>query len=199
MRPRIAPLLLIALPMLVAAPAGAESRLGLKLFGGAVWVTPVDDSRARLAGEVRTVELGDDIGWEAGLEWRLTQLLGIEGSIARTSHDVEFGGARLGSVDLEPIYLSLNFHIVDRGSTDWWVAPTIAFFRWRDGGFSRGVEIDDDRDEGFGGTFGVDHRFDEHWSFTAAIRYVDVQLAFGGGGEVAVDPLSVRAGVGLRF
>lgn len=199
MRLRTPLLLLTALSIWQAAPLAAETNTGIRLFGGAVWVTPIDDSRARLGGEVKTVELGDDIGWEAGLEWRITQLLGIEGSIARTSHDVEFGGARLGSVDLEPIYLSLNFHIVDRGSTDWWVAPTIAFFRWRNGGFARGVEIDDDRDEGFGGTFGVDHRFDEHWSFTAAIRYVDVQLAFGGGGEVAVDPLSVRAGVGLRF
>jgi opacity protein-like surface antigen len=199
MRQRIALLLPFALLALVATPAAAESDLGLKLFGGAVWATPIDDSRARLGGEVRSVELEDDLGWEAGLEWRITPLLGLEASMARTTHDVEFGGARLGSVDLEPIYVSLNFHIVDRGRSDWWIAPTIALFEWRDAGFSRGVEIDEDRDEAFGGTFGVDYRFDDRWSLTAAVRYVDMQLRFGGGGEVAVDPLSVRAGVGFAF
>jgi outer membrane protein W len=199
MRSRPQPHLLLILLALAAAPLTAQSQLGLKLFGGAVWTTPMDDSRARLGGEVRSVELGDDIGWEAGLEWRITPLLGLEASMARTTHEVDFGGVRLGSVDLEPIFVSLNFHIVDRGRSDWWIAPTIALFEWRDAGFSRGVEIDEDRDEAFGGTFGVDYRFDERWSLTAAVRYVDVQLRFGGGGEVAVDPLSVRVGAGFTF
>lgn len=199
MRLRNVPHLLVALTLFLATPVAAESRLGLKLFGGAVWVTPVDDSRVRLAGDVGTVELGDDIGWEAGLEWRITRLLGVEASLARTSHEVDFGASRLGRVELEPIYLSLNFHLVGDETVDWWVAPTLAFFEWRDAGFARGVAADEGRDEGFGCTFGVDYRLDDRWSLTAAARYVDMQVRFRGGGEAAVDPLSVRAGVGLTF
>jgi opacity protein-like surface antigen len=191
--------LLAAATLLPGALHAADGGPAFRLFGGAVWTTPIDDSRARLGGEVRVVELGGDVGWEAGFEWRFSRLLGLEGSIARTSHDVDFGDARLGRVDFEPIFVSLNFHLGRGERSDWWVAPTLALVEWRDAGFSRGVEIDDGRDEAFGGTFGVDWRLDEHWSVTAAVRYVDVQLRFGGGGEVAVDPLGVRLGVGLTF
>jgi outer membrane protein W len=190
---------LVGLSSVVAAPLAAESDSHFKLFGGAVWVSPLDDSRARLAGETRVVELGDDIGWEAGFEWRITRLLGLEASLARTTHDVDFGGTRLGQVDLEPIYVSLNFHLAGSERWQWWAAPTLALFEWKNAGFSRGVQIDEDRDEAFGATFGFDYELAENWSLTAAVRYVDIQLRFGGGGEVAVDPLSVRGGVGFRF
>lgn len=199
MRPGKLTHLFAATALMLAAPQAARADARVKLFAGAVWVAPLDDSRARLGNEVRVVELADDIGWEAGVEWRMTSLLGLEAAVARTTHDVAFGPARLGTVELEPIYISVNFHLIRTERTDWWIAPTLALFEWRNAGFSQGVEIDEDRDEAFGATFGFDYELDERWTATAALRYVDMQLRFGGGGEVAVDPLSVRAGVGIRF
>lgn len=199
MRPGKLTHLFAATALILAAPQAARAEARVKLFAGAVWVAPIDDSRARLGNEVRVVELADDIGWEAGVEWRMTSLLGLEAAVARTTHDVSFGPARLGTVELEPIYISVNFHLIRTERTDWWIAPTLALFEWRNAGFSQGVEIDEDRDEAFGATVGFDYELDERWTVTAALRYVDMQLRFGGGGEVAVDPLSVRAGVGIRF
>jgi len=199
MRTRFLTALLAVAALLPGSMLAAADVPAFKLFGGAVWTAPLDDSRARLAGDVRVVELGDDVGWEAGFEWRISRLLGLEASVARTGHDVDFGGSRLGRVELEPIFVSVNFHLRRGERADWWVAPTLVLFEWRDAGFSRGVEIDEDREEGFGATFGFDWRLDERWGATAAVRYIDAQLRFGGGGEVAVDPLSVRAGFALSF
>jgi outer membrane protein W len=199
MRSRKLPLVLSALLVLAALPAAAESEARFKLFAGAVWSTPLDDSQARLGSEIETVELGDDIGWEAGFAWRFTRAIGVEASLSRTGHQVNFGSARLGEAELEAAYISLNFYLFRGERWEWWVAPTVAFFEWRDDGFGRGVQVDEDGEDGFGGTVGFDYGLAEHWTLTAAVRYVDIQLAFGGGGEVAVDPLSVRAGVGFRF
>jgi hypothetical protein len=183
---------------LTAAAAGAEGPYDWKPFAAVAWVSPIDETDARVGGEVRAVELSDELGWEAGVEWRFGRVWGIEASYARSEHEVEFGGGRLGEVTLEPVYLAVNLHFGDWERLDAWAAPTAVFARWSEPRLERGVEARSSSETTLGAAFGIDWQLDEVWALTALVRYFDVQLELGGG-EVAVDPIVLRVGVAARL
>jgi len=191
---------LAAALVLALAPsaAGAERGSPLRLFAAVNWIAPLDDSPGRLDGDVASLEASSSSGWEAGLEWRFNPRFGLEASIARAELDIDFGADRLGTVDFDPIYLAFNVHVWEGEAVDWWVAPTLMLLDWGEGDFERGVELGETSDEFLGMTVGVDVHWADEWAFSAALRYFDAQIRFGGGGEAAVDPLVLRAGVSWR-
>lgn len=191
---------LAAALVLALAPAAASAERGspLRLFAAVNWIAPLDDSPGRLEGDLSSIEARGSAGWEVGVEWRFNPRFGLEASLAQAELDVDFGGSRLGTVDFEPIYVAFNVHLHDGEAIDWWVAPTLMLLDWGEGDFERGVELGRTSDEIFGATFGFDVRWSDDWAFSAAVRYFDAQLRFGGGGEAAVDPLILRAGVSWR-
>lgn len=189
---------ILAMATAVALASGASASAidrGLRVFAGAAWVAPLDDSAARLDGEAATLEVGSSAGLEAGFEWRFAPRFGVEAGVVRTTLDVDFGSTRLGDVDFEPILVALNIHLVRDGRVDLWMAPTLFLVDWGEPDLARGVELGDDSDEALGAGFGLDLALSEHWALTVAARYVDLQIRFAGGGEAAVDPLLFRAGL----
>ena len=195
----LAAALLVSLAPAVSAARADDDIRNLRLFATATRVLPLDDSRAILGGQTATVEARSAFGWEAGVEWRMSRVLGVELGAARSTHDLDFGGRRLGRVRFEPVFVALNVHLLRGESIDYWVAPTAVWLRWRDDGLGRGVQVDDGRKLQLGATLGADWSLDETWALTTALRYVDSQLRFGGGGRVAVDPVTLRLGVAARF
>lgn len=180
--------------------SASDGPYDLKLFGGVTYVVPIDDSLALERGVPQPIELSRELGGELGVEWRWSHRFGIEASFGRSTHTIEHGGSSLGEVDYEPIYLGLDFHLTPGRSYDVWVAPTLVLTRFRNAGLVSGVEVEDG-DEIVGATVGVDWPLgdSETWTLDAALRYADVQLGFRGGGEIAVDPIVVRFGLGARF
>ncbi len=184
---------------IAAAPAVASDDYVFKPFAALTYSTPMDSSSARLGTEVAEIELSDESGWEAGLEWRFGKFLGIEASYGRSEHEIRFGGARLGDATFEPIYLALDFHIFARERFDLWVAPTVVFVNWKEENLQRGLEEGDTSDTGFGVTVGADWLLGETFALTGGVRYVDAQIGLGPKGSVAVDPLTFRFGVAAKL
>ncbi len=191
--------LLLSLAFAASTALADDDVRNLRLFATASRVTPLDDSRARLGGRTATVEAQGAFGWEAGLEWRITRALGVEVSLGRSTHDLEFGGQNLGQVRFEPVCAALDVHMFQGDRVDFWVAPAVIWLRWSADGLRQGVQVKDDRQPQLGATVGADWSIDETWAVTTALRYVNSQLEFGGGGEVSVDPLTLRLGIAARF
>jgi hypothetical protein len=191
--------ILLSIAGVATAATAQDDDKRFRVFATASWVEPMDDSQAILGGRTATLEAQGAAGWEAGLEWRFGRALGIEISYGRTSHDVDFGGETLGKTRFDPVCAALDVHVLRSDSADFWVAPTVVWLRWSAGDLRRGVEIEQDRKPQLGATLGFDWAIGPTWAITSAVRYVDAQLEFGGGGKVAVDPLTVRVGVAARF
>lgn len=185
--------------LLAAAPATAADEYTFKPFVAVTWAAPMDATDARLGTETGEIDLSDESGWEAGLEWRFGRFLGVEAAYGRSDHEIRFGGDAIGDATFEPLYLALNFHVVARERFDFWVAPTVVFVNWKEDNLERGVEEGDTSDTGFGVTLGADWLLGETFALTGGVRYVDAQIGLGPKGSIAVDPLVFRFGVAAKL
>src|SRR5678815_5524502 len=100
--------------MLAAAPVVAADEYTLKPFLVATYVSPMDSTKARVGNQIADMELSDETGWEAGLEWRFSHMFGVEAAYGHSEHEIDFGGQKLGDASYEPIYLGLNYHFFAR-------------------------------------------------------------------------------------
>lgn len=171
-----------------AGTSWAEKDYDWKILAAAVWVSPLSDEE--VSGE--TIELSDEVGYELGLEWRATGLLGFEIDYLDVSQDVEESGTVVGEVDMNPISLSANFHLIQGKTIDLWIAPTASYILWD----ADSEKVDDEFT--YGASAGLDIGLGKSFAITGGLRWLDA-AAEGEGGEVGVDPLFLRAGVALRF
>lgn len=180
-------------------PAFAEAGSSQVRFG-LVYSSPTDD----LVDGMQTTELDGALGFQAGYEYMLTELIGIEPAVGYTSYDLSVEEPGFpdvdGDVDLVAVATSLNFHFVRDGGLDLYVGPTIGYALWGDidlDGFPMSVSTDDEFV--FGANLGLDRPIGESgWRFSAGVSYLAVDLA-ASGGDIGVSPVQIRVGCGYSF
>lgn len=200
---RILPVL--AATLILATPAAAVDHK-VKVFAAVGYVAPFNDEDITVGAVTDTIEASSELGYDFGIEWRATPLLGVELDYLNATHDVDFAGGTIGEVDLQPLSLSLNFHLLRTNLLDLYVGPTVSYVSWgdidlnADGQAALGVpEVTTDSETAFGATVGVDIGIGERLAVVGSVRYLQVDVTPEGGDGLAVDPLITRVGLALRF
>jgi hypothetical protein len=141
------------------------------------------------------------VGYEAGFEWRLHKIVGLEGSYMVASQDIEFGGDPVASVDSGTLTAALNFHLLPTKYVDFWVAPVASWVDWDDVEFDSSTGLpatSTDSEVAFGAAVGLDIGLGKMFAITTGVRWLSLDLSTDTE-DLGVDPLIVRAGIALRF
>ena len=186
--------------LLTVQPALAKDHV-IKLFATANYVYPLTDDDADIDLITDSIELTDELGWEAGVEWRVNRLIGLEVSYLLTEQDIEFGGDTLGEIETGMWTGAVNFHPIaaDAERTDFWFAPIIAFVDWDEIELRDGGSADVDSETAIGVAMGFDINIGETFAITTGLRWLSLDLDSDISGDFGVDPLIARAGVALRL
>ena len=181
---------------LAAVPAdAAQADYRFKIFGGVAYVTAMSDSEI----DDVDVDLTNEVGYEIGAEWKPFSRFGFEVSLIDVQQDVEEGGAKVGEIGMQPINLTLNFHIVNSDRFAWYIGPTVAFVNWDDLESEFGDDVSIDSEETFGASTGIDIGLGERFAIVAGVRWLDAGAENDEGDKIDVDPLFARLGIALRF
>lgn len=163
-------------------------------------------------GERTMLDLGDGDGFGLGLEYRVSDLLGVELSTFFGSADSNFK-LDLGeewemdreSVSVRPMTLGLNFHLLRPDApVDFYLGPTIGYVEYGSATFNTLGETHVREFEGSFG-WGVNLGLDvplgaSRWVFNANARYLDNDAEIDDTDlELTVDPLIFAVGFGVRF
>ncbi|MGH9868029.1 MAG: hypothetical protein ACREAA_07700 [Candidatus Polarisedimenticolia bacterium] len=186
--------------LLTVQPALAQDHV-IKLFATANYVYPLADDDADIDAITDSIEVTDELGWEAGVEWRVNRLIGLEVSYLQAEQDIEFGGDTLGEVETGMWTGAVNFHPIDadREKTDFWFAPIVAFVDWDDIELRAGGSAEVDSEFGIGVAMGFDINIGKTLAITTGLRWLSLDLDSDTSGDFGVDPLIARAGVAFRL
>lgn len=196
-------LALAAVAVFASAPAVAQDH-SFRVFVTANWVSPNEDDEITIDSVTEAVQSSDDFGYEAGFEWRLNKIIGIEGSYMMGSNDFELSDLNtdLGSLDQNAVTAALNFHILPTKFFDLWVAPCASWYNY-DFSLDDSVGSDDpslDSQWGYGAQVGFDIGLGKLIAITGGVRYIKVDIAGDDLDEnVSFDPIIARAGIAFRF
>jgi len=194
-------LLALAVVVFVASPALAQDH-SFRVFVTADWVSPLGDDEITFGSVQDSVQGSDDFGYEAGFEWRLNKVVGLEASYLIGSNDFEFGDQEIGSLDQSAVTVGVNFHIIPTKIFDLWVAPVASWYSFDDLDASDigGPNVPIDDEWGYGAQVGFDIGFGKTFAITGGVRYVKIDLNSDDIDDgVAFDPVVARAGVAFRF
>jgi outer membrane protein W len=181
---------------LAAVPAeAAQADYKFKLFGGVAYVTPMSDNQI----DDVTIEATDEVGYEIGAEWKPFARFGFEVSLIDVQQDVEADGTTVAEIGMQPINITLNFHIINSDRFAWYIGPTVAFVNWDDLESEFGDDVSIDSEETFGVSTGIDIGLGERFALVGGLRWLDASAEDDAGDEFDVDPLFARLGIALRF
>jgi outer membrane protein W len=175
----------------------------MRIQFGVQAVTPTDD----LTVDDQTTELDEAFGFQAGFEYMVTNLIGVEPTIGLSSHDVEVEETgvpelALGEIDLFTLNANLNFHFLRESRLDLFAGLTVGYALWADlesDVFQMDFATDDEFIYGI--NLGLDVPFgDSRWEFAAALNYLltDVSVE-GSSSDIGVDPLALKIGASYKF
>ena len=214
---RLAVIALAASP-LVAAPAFAASTDDAHLgWRGRFWVGTVgryvlDDNDPYTPPSFGTVETevdGSALGFGGDVEYKFLRWLGIDAALAYTSLPVEFqssldpGVTQSADFAVVPLFVSLNFHVVNSERVDFWLGPQIAYLYYPDDlsfdvpGAGQFVYDSSSTFSAWGFALGTDISFNPTWAVNIAVRFQN-----GDGdpdGHLTVDPTFVTVGMTAKF
>ena len=189
-------LFLVALA--TASPASAQDHT-FKVFATFDWISPLGEEDVTVGSVTDSVQAGDELGYEAGFEWRLHKIVGLEASYLVAEHDIESEDATLATVDQQSLTAALNFHILPTKYFDFWVAPVASWVDWGDIEAEDGsAEEEADSEVAFGAAVGFDIGIGKTFAITAGVRWLSVDISTETA-DLPVDPLIARAGIALRF
>jgi outer membrane protein W len=208
--------------MLIAAiPAMADAGDKIIRFG-VVYSSPTGEYTEIyedfLTYEEITLEADAAIGPYFGFEFMVTDLIGLDGTIFYTDHDMDycyfymydgmveddFSGT-LGSFTTMPLFFSAHFHVAQNPAIDYYLGPTVGYVFFGD--------LEFDPEEG-GGSVGIDDEFaygvvtgidvpvgGGAWSFSAALRYLwfDAGPDEIGSEKIGFDPWILQVGASKRW
>lgn len=204
-----------AVAILLAVPsAQAQSDYRgwrLRVFGGVVCRCVESDNSTftdPTFGTSATEVDGTGFGFGVDVERRITKLIGIGLAIGYTELDVEFTQSLTPSVSKDtlevlPIWLAANFHVVNTESLDFWVGPQIAYVYWNDPltfdvpGPQPYVLPTENEFPAVGFAFGLDWWLTETGGLNFAFRFVDADT--DSSGNLPVDPTFITVGYTWRF
>lgn len=212
----------------IALPAVAKNGQW-HLRAQAAWVYPdLDWQMSPEPGELVTVDADDTWGLGISGEYQVSELLGVELGILRTSPDVRIVseeqslGLSLSATDsltMTPLSIGLNFHLTSARRFDFYLGPFLAYvlygdLEWRvnETVVVGGVPIVLDEtlrtsvanDLAYGAVAGVDIPLGpEGWCFSGAVKYLATELDAtnpdGDSENLSLDPLLVLVGVRYSF
>ena len=186
----------VCVAALAAVPAdAAEAEHRFKIFGGVSYVTPMNDHRI----EEVDIEATDEVGYEIGFEWKPFARVGFEASLVDVQHDIEADGDKIAEIGMQPINITLNFHLVNSDRFNWYIGPTVAFVNWDDLENEFGDNVSVDSEETFGVSTGIDIGLGERFAIIGGLRWLDASAETDEGDKIDVDPLVARLGIALRF
>ena len=191
----------ILLALAAFQPASAADITHFKLFGAYAYVSPLSESDVTISSITDSVQASNEAGWEAGLEFRLNKLLGIEVSYLNSTNDIEFGGTKIGKVDFTPYNAALNFHVIPTKYFDLYFGACAAYVNWGDIEFENGTSENTDSEVAYGASIGLDISFHKNFAFIGGVRWLSLDLtpSSSGSDSVAVDPLISRVGFAFRW
>lgn len=215
MRNRIIAFGLVAAFVLLALPT-AEAQSDYKGWRFRVWGGVVgrfvesDDVTFNdpTFGESATEAGGTSFGVGFDFEYRFNKLFGLDVAIGYSEMDVEFKQSlnptvSEDSLEMLPIWLAANFHVVNTKKVDFWVAPQIAYVAWNDQlvfpvpGESPFVLQTSNEFPALGIALGVDWWLSEKNGLNFAFRFIDADADETH--NLPVDPTFITVGYARRF
>jgi len=209
-------LIAIAVGTLSTSPAAAadDAQTGWR---GRFWVGTVgryvlsdnDPYQQSPFGTVETQVDGSALGFGGDVEYKFKRWLGVDAALAYTSLPVEFqssvdpGVTQSADFTVVPLFVSLNFHVVNSEKVDFWLGPQIAYLYYPDSlSFDVAGAGTFDYDSSstfspFGFAIGTDIFFNSTWAVNIAVRFQN-----GDGdsnGHLTIDPTFVTVGMTAKF
>ena len=196
-------LALAMVAVFASAPALAQDH-SFRVFVTANWVSPNADDDITIDSVKQAIDTSNDFGYEAGFEWRMNKIVGLEGSYMMGSNDFELSDLNtdLGTLDQKAVTAALNFHILPTKFFDLWVAPCASWYNY-DFNLDSSVGSSDpslDSQWGYGAQVGVDIGLGKLIAITGGVRYIKVDINGSDlDNSAAFDPIIARAGIAFRF
>lgn len=191
----------VALLCLVSTQA-AHAQGKLKAYAMAAYVAPLSETNQDVGGVTDAVKASKEFGFNLGLEFKATSMLGIELDYLYAKHDVESDASGvLGETTFQPISATLNFHVPAMPKVDLYGGPTLAYVNWGDLEVtsSPGTTVKIDPETAFGISAGADIGLAPTLALTGGLRWLNLKAKPEGGSEVDVNPLFARIGLAAKF
>jgi len=186
-------LLIGASVVTAAAQAQDGEDYDFKFFVGGAYVQPLNDTNVPGAN----IETSNEFGIELGGEWRMGNRLGFEVAYLDVEQDIEVNGSRVGDIDMKPWNFTLNFHMVDGDTFNWFIGPTISYVDWGDINTQFG-SLATDSETTWGVSTGILFGLGDTFGLEVGLRYIDSTVE-AQGPDISVDPLFARVGISFRF
>jgi outer membrane protein W len=149
---------------------------------------------------------GTGFGFGVDFERRFTKLFGLDLAVGYSELDVQFTQSLTSTVatdtlEMLPIWVAANFHVVNTEKVDFWVGPQIAYVMWNDPlTFAVPGEPTFDLETesafpGIGFVLGLDWWLTKKSGLNFAFRFVDADT----GETLPVDPTFVTVGYTWSF
>jgi len=210
----LAAVLILMAAGLTVAPAQAENEYAgwrFRAWGGIAGryvesdnVTFTDPTYGVSATEVD----GSSFGFGIDFERRFNKLFGLDIAIGYTEMDVQFKPGSSTAVPTDtlevlPIWLAANFHVVNTEHLDFWVAPQIAYVAWNDPLTfpvpGEGTYVLETKNEplALGLALGLDWWLSDRSGVNFAFRFVNADADENH--NLPVDPTFITVGYALKF
>ena len=199
---RLVPLAVATLALAFCQTAFAgDTNSKSKIYGTLAYVSPLAETDQNISGVTDAVKASSEFGFNLGLEFRTTILLGIELDYLYARHDLEHDTAGLlGETTFQPISGTLNLH-VPLGNLDLYAGPTVAYVNWGDLKLpSGGGTVEIDAEFGYGISAGIDLEVLPSLAVTGGLRWLRLEAQPEGSSDALdVNPLFARVGVAAKF
>ena len=190
---------LAALVVLGTGVAVAANNPRFKVFGALSYAAPLGEDDVTIDSVRDSVEASDKLGWNVGLEARFNKVVGLEFDYTNATNDLEFGGQVVGSVHMQPLSATLNFHLLPTKVVDLYLGPTASYFIWGDADLGTGDRFETDNEFAYGASLGLEIGLGDTFAFLGGLRWLRADIQPEGTEKIPVDPLFSRLGVALRF
>jgi outer membrane protein W len=226
------PILLLVLACLAVGSRAMPAVAGdgqWHLRAQAVWTHPdLTWQSSPEPGDLVTVDADDAFGLAVSGEYQVSELLGVDLGIMRTTPDVRVRsedselGLSVSATDgltMTPLSIGLNFHLTPSKSFDLYLGPFLAYVLYSDLQWTANATIDvgsvpivvEDslrmsvaNDLAYGAVAGADIPIgSRRWFLSGTLRYMATELDAtnpeGAGENLSLDPLIVTLGVRYSF
>ncbi len=193
----------VAFSVLVfASPALAEMG-DMQVRFGVLYSIPMDESTEGVV----TNEFDSTLGFQAGFEFGVTDLIGVEAGLSSVDYDISqraVDQAELdwGDIDVLTLAVSANFHVIQSEKIDLFLGPSIGYAFWGDlKTVDSPQEFPADDEFVYGVNAGIDLPLgDGGWAIGGTLRYTFSDVSLGGGSsDLGVDPLELGVGFSYSF
>ncbi len=170
---------------------------------GVLYSIPMDD----LTEDGTTTEFDSTLGFQAGFEYGITDMIGLEGGLSTADYDIGlrvsgFPEEDYADIDVVTLGVSANFHLLRSEKFDLFVGPRVGYAFWGDlKTVDSPQKFPADDEFVYGVNAGIDSPIgDSGWAVSGVLRYTFSDVSLGGDtSDLGVDPLELGVGVSYSF